>query len=170
MVLYSSRSMKESITTAVKVNLRFFPECVRCGGFSSVVWVGNQSSVLHQSCLLPRLSSPPPALSTDTDSKTHFICLHVTFWFTTKNHFPNMLRPRCAWIPLPPLQTLSSILLITSPHGLPASCYPLIFLTLSHSLRLCFVCACLIKGVLSNEITPWGLMVWLIDRHTARED
>lgn len=46
----------------------------------------------------------------------------------------------------------------------------LIFLPLSYFLPLCFLSGCLIKGALSNEITLWGLMVWLIDRHTAGED
>lgn len=73
--------------------------------------------------------------------------------------------------PHPPIYwPLSFILLITSPHGLPAFCPCLIFLPLSYCLPLCFLSGCLIKGALSNEITPWGLMVWLIDRHTAGED
>lgn len=40
----------------------------------------------------------------------------------------------------------------------------------SPCLPRCFLSGRLIKGALSNEITPWGLMVWLIDRHTAGED
>lgn len=69
-----------------------------------------------------------------------------------------------------PLLTLSFTLLITSPCSLPASYHHLIFLHLSFGLPLCILSGCLIKGALSNEITPWGLMVWLIDRHTAGED
>lgn len=53
---------------------------------------------------------------------------------------------------------------------LPAACYHLIFLPLPLLTASCFLPGCLIKGALSNEITPWGLMVWLIDRHTAGED
>lgn len=68
------------------------------------------------------------------------------------------------------LLTLPSILLITSPQGLPAPYHCLIFLLLSFCLPLSFLSGCLIKGALSNEITLWGLMVWLIDRHTPGED
>lgn len=77
-------------------------------------------------------------------------------------------RPLLCWNP----DFVPLMLLISSPHGrVPGSDRCLIFLPLlAAGPPLCSPSGCLIKGALSNEITPWGLMVWLIDRHTARED
>lgn len=77
---------------------------------------------------------------------------------------PLCWNPYMHFVPLMPL--------IASPHGRIPGCHPrLIFLPLlAAGPPLCSPSGCLIKGAPSNEITPWGLMVWLIDRHTAGED
>lgn len=103
--------------------------------------------------------------------------LHIrTGWFSSSSEFGpqrserGALRSSTSYLTFPPKPFPPPRLLISSPPGLPA-CSPHphfslrrlpLSLPLSASLS-----EHLIKGASPNEITPRGLIAWLIDRHTA---
>lgn len=129
---------------------------------------------------LPSLPRRSPAPSISGHGGQHTIKWHTFPLFHVKpffwNHTLNVMHsPCCAWVslPFPPSPPLTPLFHPTNHLSTRPTCItppPHFSPSLSRCLPLSFLSGCLIKGALSNEITPWGLMVWLIDRHTAGED